>query len=276
MTKTTEGIPKIYGKYDKELSIAIEAAQNSGTLLKNWSKPLKKEWKGEINPVTSADKASENILIKTIVNAFPDDIIISEESNPVEEKSVKNNRRWYIDPLDGTVNYIRGIKHWCISIALVDDSNKVVCSVVYNPLMEEMYTAMKGKGAWCNGERISVSNTENLNRSVAASGFPYSFDDPLTNNLTEWSIITPQVLTVRSLGAAAIDLCQVAKGRIDIFWEQGLERWDLTAASLICSEAGAKVTDMKGRTLEGPNNNIIVANPILHAKVTELFSKIQK
>jgi myo-inositol-1(or 4)-monophosphatase len=258
--------------YDKELSIAMQAVQLSGPVLKNWSKPLEKEWKGAINPVTSADKESERIIIEVIHHAFPDDIIISEEMNPIGENSVKNQRRWYLDPLDGTVNYIRGLPHWCISIALVNEDNQTVCSVVYDPMMEEMFTAINGKGSWCNGEKLKVSPITDLNRSVAASGFPYSFDDPKTNNLSEWTKITPHVLTVRSFGAAAKDICEVAKGRIDIFWEQGLERWDLTAAALICKEAGATVTDMKGTALGGPGNNIIIANPSLHQKVLAIFT----
>jgi myo-inositol-1(or 4)-monophosphatase len=258
-------------QYEKELSTALEAVRLSGMVLKNWSTPLEKEWKGTINPVTSADKASEKIIIEAIQQVFPDDLIISEELNPADETSVQNKRRWYLDPLDGTVNFIRGIPHWCISVALVIEDNQTVCGVVYDPIMDEMFTAVKGKGAWCNGERLNVSRVTELHRSVAASGFPYLFDNPKTNNLLEWSKITPQVLTVRSLGAAAKDICEVAKGRIDIFWEQGLERWDLTAAALICKEAGAAVTDMNGTALEGPGNHLIVANPVLHQKVLAIF-----
>ncbi|WHY91472.1 inositol monophosphatase family protein [Neobacillus cucumis] len=259
------------GNYETELSIAMQALKSSGSILMKWLKPLKEEWKGAINPVTSADKESERIIVEAIQHAFPDDIIISEEMNPVDESVVENKRRWYLDPLDGTVNFMRGLPHWCISIALVNENNQTVCAVVYDPSREEVYSAIKGKGAWCNGERLQVSQITELNRSVAASGFPYSFENPETNNLWEWTKITPRVLTMRSLGAAAKDLCEVAKGRIDIFWEQDLERWDITAASLICNEAGATVTDMKGTTLEGPGNHVIVANSSLHQQVLELF-----
>lgn len=259
------------GNFERELTVAVKAIKMSGEMLKAWSKPLEKEWKGVINPVTSADKESEEMIIKAIQSAFPDDIIVSEERNPVEEISVKGKRRWYLDPLDGTVNFMRGIPHWCISLALVNEEDLTVCSAVYAPMVDEMYTAIRGKGAWCNGEKLEVSQITDLNRSVAVSGFPYSFDDPNTNNLLEWTKITPLVLTIRSLGAAAKDLCELAKGRVDIFWEQGLERWDITAASLICKEAGATVTDINGRALEGSGNNVIAANPILHEKVIQLF-----
>ncbi|MCG8401712.1 MAG: inositol monophosphatase, partial [Firmicutes bacterium] len=241
MNQNKKGIQIMQLNYDKELAVAKEALQSAGRLLKNWSKPLYKEWKGSINPVTSADKQSEEQIITLIKAAFPNDIIVSEEKNPIQENAVENSRRWYLDPLDGTVNFIRGLPHWCISIALVNRENKTVCGVVYAPIMEELFSAVKGIGAWCNDEKIEVSKTMELNRAVAASGFPYSFEDINTNNLTEWNKITPNVLTVRSLGAAAQNICEVAKGRIDIFWEQGLERWDLTAAALICSEAGAEV-----------------------------------
>lgn len=259
--------------YDKELDVAKEALKSSGNLLKKWSKPLNEEWKGIINPVTSADKESESRIISFIKDVFPNDIIVSEERNPAKEQAVENKRRWYLDPLDGTVNFIRGLPHWCISLALVDQENTTVCAVVYDPVMEELFNAIKGEGAWCNDKRIEVSKVEDLNRAVAASGFPYSFEDANTNNLTEWNKLTPNVLTVRSLGAAAKDICEVAKGRIDIFWEQGLERWDITAGALICSEAGAKVTDISGNVLEGPGTSIVAANRQLHPKVLSKFRK---
>ncbi|MET3696966.1 myo-inositol-1(or 4)-monophosphatase [Bacillus oleivorans] len=259
--------------YKKELEIATEAALKAGDFLKNWAAPLEEEWKGKINPVTKADKTSEKLLIEKMKEAFPNDIIISEETNPLEEAEVINKRRWYLDPLDGTVNFMKGSPYWCIAIALVDSDNKTVCSVVYAPKMNNLFTAIRGKGAWLNGEKISVSQVEDLNRAVAASGFPYSFEDPEKSNLREWSNVTPEVLTVRSLGAAAMALCDVARGRLDFFWEQELERWDITAAALICKEAGAKVTDIYGQEFEGPETSVLAANPLLHNKVLEVLYK---
>src|SRR5690606_17912574 len=260
--------------FETELTVAVKASEAAGKLLMKWFQQptLTSEWKGRIDPVTIADKQSEKVIIDTIRAHFPDAIIVSEESNPFAEVEVINKRRWYIDPLDGTVNFIRGFSHWCVAIACVEENNETVCSAVYAPCSNELYTAIQGEGAWCNGERLTVGNNTELHRSVVASGFPYSFEDPATSNLVEWARITPQVLTVRSLGAAAKDICEVAGGRIDIFWEQGLERWDITASALICREAGAKVTDRNGKELTGPGTSIIVANPVLHEKVRALLS----
>src|SRR5690625_206758 len=205
--------------YDLELQVAKEALISAGEILENWTIPLKAKWKGRIDPVTEADKTSEKHIIDQLSSKFPSDIIISEESNPLKEDEVKGKRRWYLDPLDGTVNFFRGIPNWCISLALVNENDKVVCAVVHDPIMDNCYTAIKGEGSYCNGEKITVSDVKELKRAVIASGFPYTFDNPNETNLDEWSKMTPKVLTVRSLGAAAKDICQVANGKIDLFYK---------------------------------------------------------
>jgi myo-inositol-1(or 4)-monophosphatase len=248
----------------EELRIAEMAATTAGKAIHRRTQPLNQEWKGRINPVTAADLESEAIIISLIRDHFPNDIIISEESNPLPEHRVKGNRRWYIDPLDGTVNYSRNISHWCVSIAFVDETDRTQAAVVYSPPSHELFSAVRGQGAALNRERIHVSQTSQLDRAVIASGFPYSFDDPDRTNLPQWSAITPQVLTVRCMGAAAKDLCEVARGTIDAFWEIELERWDITAGALICSEAGAKVTSIKGEIIQGPSTTILTSSPCLH------------
>lgn len=257
--------------YDYELSIAKKALLTAGNILKDWKAPLYTKWKGRIDPVTIADKTSEKHIVDILKKEFPNDLIISEEYSPLKEIEVKGKRRWYLDPLDGTVNFFRGLPNWCISLALADENDKIVCAVVNDPTMNECYTAIKGNGAYLNDEKINVSDITELKRSVVASGFPYTFDNPDETNLREWSNLVPLVLTARSLGAAAKDICQVAVGRIDVFWERGLERWDTAAGILICTESGAKVTNLQGKIFDGPGTNIVIANEVLHDKVFDVL-----
>ncbi|WP_197081154.1 inositol monophosphatase family protein [Gordoniibacillus kamchatkensis] len=249
------------------------AARTAGRAILHRIGPLEQEWKGRIDPVTAADRESEQIILTFIRDAFPLDIIVSEESNPIAEENVRGKRRWYVDPLDGTVNFSRNNPHWCVSIAFVDESDTAQAAVVYAPKCNELYGAVRGQGATLNGESIRVSGTDRMDRAVLASGFPYSFDNPDRTNLKEWSMLTPHALTVRCWGAAAKDLCEVARGRIDGFWELELERWDITAGAFICSEAGARVTDLSGKPVAGPSRDIMAANPGLHAAMMELLSR---
>src|SRR5690606_39186476 len=176
-----------------ELEVAIGAARRAGEILKNWTGALEEAWKGPINPVTAADRESERILIAALREAFPDDAIVSEESSASAEGEVAGRRRWYVDPLDGTVNFSRGIPHWCVSVALVDETGVTRCAVVYAPLSGELFTAVRGGGAFLDGRPIRVRDTRTLDRAVAASGFPYSFEDPDRNNLREWTAVTPRI-----------------------------------------------------------------------------------
>lgn len=258
--------------HSRELQVAELAARAAGEAIRQWQQPLDEQWKGRINPVTAADKRSEALLLSHIKSAFPSDLIVSEESSPLTEEEVKGRRRWYIDPLDGTVNYSRNVPHWCVSVAYVDERDTTQTAVVYAPLSDEMFCAVRGQGAALNGSTIAVSDTDRLERAIVASGFPYSFDDPERTNLREWSAIAPRVLTVRCMGAAAKDLCEVARGRMDAFWEIELERWDTAAGALICAEAGAVVTDLDGEPLPGPSRHILVSNPMLHAPIRQLLN----
>ncbi|WP_277584645.1 inositol monophosphatase family protein [Psychrobacillus antarcticus] len=261
--------------YSEELKVIKHILSQAGQILLNWKQPLDIQWKGIINPVTMADKASETYIINELIKHFPKDNIISEESLNLSGESAKNKRRWYLDPLDGTVNFSRSIPRWCISLALVDAKNQLVLGVVYSPHSNELFSAIKEQGAYCNDIKISVSDVKELNKSVIASGFPYTFTNPSKTNLVEWSTLTPLALTVRCIGAAALDMCQVASGKIDIFWEQGLEYWDTAAGILICKEAGAIVSDLKGEVLDHPSTQVLIANANLHSKVVEQFNKIR-
>jgi myo-inositol-1(or 4)-monophosphatase len=141
------------------------------------------------------------------------------------------------------------------------------------PPTGELFLAVNGGGATCNGKRLEVRDTGSLDRAVLGSGFPYSFEDPDRTNLAEWAAVTVEALAVRCSGAAALDLCDVARGRLDAFWEMGLERWDVTAGALVAREAGAVTTCLRGRELLGPATEVLAAAPRLHAKVLEVLRR---
>lgn len=209
-------------------------------------------------------------MAETVIrDTFPSDGLVSEESYDRPESEVRGTRRWYLDPLDGTVNFLRGFDHWCVSLALVDASNQTACAAVYCPPEESLYTAQRGEGSYRNGEALQVRTCERLNRALLASGFPYEFEDPAETNLSEWSAVTPRALSMRSLGAAALDLCEVARGRLDGFWEIQLEPWDITAGALVAREAGATVTNRDGTELTGTGTSVVAAPPSIHPQLLE-------
>lgn len=202
------------------------------------SKNLNIEQKfNEYDVVTIADKESEALIIDRIKESFPDHDILSEESG---EKGIISDWRWVIDPLDGTTNYSQGLPVFSVSIALEYKGEPVV-GVVYAPYLDEMFTAIKGKGAFLNGTGISCSTKSNLHEAVVATGMPVDKKINPDNNLDNITAIVNEVRGVRRLGSAAVDLCYTAAGFFDAYWELALHRWDISAGMLIAAEAGAKI-----------------------------------
>lgn len=187
--------------------------------------------------VTRADKESEALIIGKIREAYPDHSILAEESG---EHDQPGHWRWVIDPLDGTTNYSSGLPNFCVSIALERDGESVV-GVVYAPYLDEMFTAVKGRGATLNGKPISCSVKTSLAECVVSTGLPVSKKDNPDNNMAAMVRVGLEVRGLRRLGSAAMDLCYTAAGYLDAFWELALHRWDVAAGSLIASEAGARV-----------------------------------
>lgn len=255
--------------FQKELEVAARAAREAGRSLSEWEQPPEKEWKGRIDPVSEADRKAESAAETVLMDAFPSDTLVAEESYERKEADVRGTRRWYLDPLDGTVNFLRGFDHWCVSLAFVDSSDQTECAAVYCPPEESLYTAIRGEGSHRNGEPLQVRTCEELRRALLGSGFPYEFEDPAETNLSEWASVTPHALSMRSLGAAALDLCEVARGRLDGFWEIQLEAWDITAGALIAREAGATVTTRDGTELKGPSTSVVAAPPGIHGDLLE-------
>jgi myo-inositol-1(or 4)-monophosphatase len=215
---------------------------------------------GVNNLVTEADFASDNAIRKVIKAAFPDHGIVSEEA---EEKTTQTDYRWIVDPIDGTINFANGIPICCVSIAL-EYKKEMILGGVYNSLMNELFLAEKGKGATLNGEAISVSEKSELATSCLVTGFPYTYLDMPNGPLEIFSRLVRRGIPVRRLGSAALDLCWVAAGRFDGFYEHQLYPWDSAAGFLIVEEAGGRVTNMKGKKYSPYKFGLVATNGKIH------------
>lgn len=229
-------------------------------------------YKGEIDLVTEVDRQSESFLLTEIQRLFPSHRIIAEETGEVQGDC---DCAWYIDPLDGTVNYAHGVPFFAVSIAYAA-GGQVQVGVVYDPMRDECYTAQRGKGAWLNGRRIKVSNQTRLDQSLLVTGFPYDIRTNPANNLDHYIRFSLCSQGVRRLGSAALDLCYVAAGRFDGFWEIRIKSYDIAAGGLIAAEAGAKVTKVDGDPdYLTPPISILAAPPAIHAQMLSQLSSEQ-
>lgn len=230
---------------------------------------LQVDYKGEIDPVTEIDRRSETYLLGEIKHRYPGHHIVSEESG---ETHGDDCCRWYIDPLDGTVNYAHGVPIFTVSIGY-SEGGLLKLGVVYDPIQDECFSARRGEGAWLNGQPIRVSHASDLNHSLLVTGFPYDIRTNPQNNLDNYAVFALRTQGVRRLGSAALDLCYVAAGRFDGFWELRLNPWDIAAGGLIAREAGAIVTDLQGGEdfLSAPHS-LIAATPGIHATILSLLS----
>lgn len=217
------------------------------------------------NLVTQADFAAEKAILSVIRTAFPDHGIVSEES---EEKISDSNYKWIIDPIDGTVNFANGIPICCVSIGL-EYRGEMLMGAVYNPIINEFFFAEKNKGATLNGQKISVSNKTEVLRSCLVTGFPYTYLEHSNGPLEVFSRLIKKGIPVRRLGSAAIDLCWVAAGRFDGFYEHQLHAWDSAAGFLIVEEAGGKVTNLKGEKYSPYEFGIIATNGEIHEELVK-------
>ncbi len=224
---------------------------------------------GVNNPVTEADFASDKAIRAIIKSAFPDHGIVSEES---EEKISDSEYKWIIDPIDGTVNFANNIPICCVSIGL-EYQGSMLMGAVFNPNMNEFFFAEKGKGATLNNEKISVSNKAEVLTSCLVTGFPYTYLDNPNGPLEVFSRLIRKGIPVRRLGSAAIDLCWVAAGRFDGFYEHHLHAWDSAAGFLIVEEAGGKVTNLKGEKYSPYNPGIIATNGKIHEELVEWVNR---
>ncbi|MRR16094.1 MAG: inositol monophosphatase [Deltaproteobacteria bacterium] len=225
-------------------------------------------YKGTIDLVTEADRMSEALIVERIARRYPDHGILSEESAARNERA---SARWIIDPLDGTTNYAHGFPFFCVSIALEKDG-VVVLGAVYDPVRDEMFFAERGKGAFRNGKKITVSSETDLSRSLLATGFPYDIRVSSDNNVNFFSAMIMKAQAVRRPGAAALDLSYLAAGRLDGFWELKLKPWDTAAGCLLVCEAGGMISDLSGGpwTLSSPG--LVATNGLIHGQMITVLS----
>jgi len=212
------------------------------------------------NPVTEADHASEKAIMAIIKAKYPDHYILSEEAGQIIQDSAY---KWIIDPIDGTINFAHGIPLNCVSIGIEHDG-EIILGAVYNPHMDEFFIAEKGKGAFLNDKPIRVSAEKEVIKACLVTGFPYTYLDMANGPLEIFERFIRKGVPVRRLGSAAIDLCWVAAGRFDGFYEHKLEAWDSSAGYLIVEEAGGKVTDFKGDKFSPYQHRILATNGKIH------------
>ena len=240
----------------------ISLSRLAGEILRtSFGQHLHIDHKGVIDLVSEADRQSERLLLSYIRQHFPADRIVAEESG---ELSGTSDRAWYIDPLDGTVNYVHGVPIYSVSIAYAE-AGILRLGVVYDPMRDECFSAEYGTGAWLNGMPIHPSSVSDLDHALLVTGFPYDIRTNLENNLDHYAHFALRSQGVRRLGSAALDLCSVACGRFDGFWELRLNAWDVAAGALVAQQAGAVVTTMTGGAeFMAAGGSVLAANPHLH------------
>lgn len=252
------------------LEVAQRAARQAGELqLARLSGGFRVYHKGEIDLVTEVDRQSEDLIVAILHGAFPESDMIAEENDYGERR---HPVAWIVDPLDGTTNFAHRLPWFCVSIALEVDG-EIAVAALYHPCMDEMFTAIRGQGAFLNGSRITVSETADLKACILASGFPYDRTWENENNLELYSRFTMATQGVRRFGAAALDLAYVAAGRLDGFWECKLKPWDVAAGRLLVEEAGGVVTNYGGEPYSVYDHRIIAANGPIHGAMLKIIQE---
>ena len=224
--------------------------------------------KGINDLVTEADHASEKAIIDVIKKEFPGHYILSEEAGEIIQES---NYKWIIDPIDGTVNFAHGIPLCCVSIAIEQDE-EIILAAVFNPILNELFFAERGKGSMLNDKKIQVSEKKEVLTSCLVTGFPYTYLDMPNGPLQVFEKLIRKGIPVRRLGSAATDLCWVAAGRFDGFYEHKLEAWDSAAGYLIVEEAGGKVTDFKGTKFSPYQPHVLATNGRIHDEMLAIIN----
>ncbi|MDC0480375.1 inositol monophosphatase [Candidatus Marinimicrobia bacterium] len=253
------------------LAVAVEAAlAASHIIMEALEKPRVANHKGKTDLVTVTDLNSENIIKSIIRASYPDHGLLAEES--VQESS-QSDFLWIIDPLDGTTNFVHGYPCFAVSIGLFFQNKPLIAAVLEMP-NTKLYTAIKNEGVWCEGQPISCSITNSLEKSLLVTGFGYEHGEHWEKNMRLFQHFTDKTQGVRRLGAAAVDLCHVASGKVDGFWEFDIKPWDTAAGILIATESGCIVTQMNGSDYSIYDNNILVANPKIHSEMIKEIKSV--
>ncbi len=254
----------------KYLDRAVALAREAGELqrAKLWQ-PIKIELKGAIDLVTEVDKAAEALLVGGLQQSFPEHDFLAEENDYGCRGA---SHKWIIDPLDGTTNFAHGFPWFAVSIGL-EIEGEICLGVIYHPMMNELFTAVKGEGAALNGTRLQVSKRAPLQSSLLATGFPYDCATDMENNFAHFFNFQLNCRGIRRAGAAALDLAYVAAGRIDGFWECKLKPWDVAAGVLLVKEAGGRVSGIDGAPYSVYNHRIVASNGLIHEEMLAILKR---
>ncbi len=259
-----------------ELSHAFEfakqTAREAGALLRDYyQRGVTAEYKGEIDLITEADRASERLILDRLRTAYPDQAILSEENGANHQAS---RFQWIVDPLDGTTNFAHGFPAFSVTLALLVD-DELELGVTYDPLRDELFAAQHGRGAWLNDRAIHVSHTPSLDGALLCTGFPYDRRTNRLNNTRQFVDFLMSSQAVLRVGSAALDLANVACGRLDGYWEFRLNAWDYAAGVLLVNEAGGHTTEPDGSPLRRWSGRIVASNGRFHAAMIDVLARNQ-
>jgi myo-inositol-1(or 4)-monophosphatase len=260
------------------LNTAVKAARRGATVINRASFDLDRIQvveKQQNDFVTEVDRAAEHAIIEVLKTAYPDHAILAEESGASANLHDENENVWIIDPLDGTTNFIHGFPQYCVSIAL-RQRGVITQAVVYDPTRNELFTASKGAGAFLNDKRIRVTKRDKLADSLIGTGFPFRPNDDIDEYLKMFRVMTQRTAGLRRAGSAALDLAYVACGRLDGFFEKGLQPWDIAAGSLLVTEAGGIVANYAGESDYLDKGNVIAGTPKIFAQMLAQLGPLSK
>ena len=255
------------------LATAIDAVRRAGRMqLDAFGGGFAVRKKGVIDLVTDVDLALERELRELIAERYPDHDVLGEELGPPDTERPSARHCWILDPIDGTTNFAHGLPIFCASLALEIDG-VVTLGAVFDPTRDELFTAERGVGAWLNGERLSVSTNDRLVDSLLVTGFPYTVHEQADEMLGLFGAFISASRAVRRLGSAALDVCYVAAGRMEGFWEQGLGTWDIAAAALLVEEAGGRVSDLDGGPFVLRTGRLVASNGRVHDEMLATIAR---
>jgi myo-inositol-1(or 4)-monophosphatase len=267
------GVRQIYSS--PMLDLAIRAAREAGAILQQYAaRGFHIANKGRIDLVTEADLASERHIKELIASHYPSHHILAEESGVSRQGGDADDYCWIIDPLDGTTNFSHGFPCYAVSIGL-ERRGEMVAGVIYDPTRDELFAAERGAGATLNGEKIEVSAIDHLERALLVSGFPYDVRERMDEYLPAWRKFLERAQGVRRLGAASIDMCAIASGRMDGFWERGLNPWDTAAGWILIEEAGGLVTKLDGSPFDNYTSSLLCTNGKIHQAMLAVLEELR-
>lgn len=257
------------------LETAIDIVTRAGAIqLERRESGFRVSKKGEIDLVTEVDFECERMCRAVIEARFPDHDVLAEELGAGPRPGRGSRWRWVFDPLDGTTNYAHGLPIFCASLGLEVDGRTDI-GAVYDPTRQELFTAERGRGAWLNGSRLAVSDTTRLIDALIVTGFPYDVHQHTGDLVELFGALLGRARAVRRLGSAALDLCYVAAGRFEAFWEQHLKPWDVSAGALIVEEAGGRVTGMDGSPFDAAAGHLVASNGRLHEEMLTVIREFR-